>query len=146
MDLQRRARDVVESHVLANLGTDEIPPFDTYIVWFAKTLQNWKALVCTDLPDQKYYELTYNGDKDELYVDEYGKLSNTVIEHFQTSFLPRLEVINQTRPVEAGGIHPTHLMQSVSDVPSLCSLCQTCACHDRQGKLVKPCTGNRLKS
>jgi Family of unknown function (DUF6275) len=51
-----------------------------YVVWFSKTLQNWKALVSTTVPnDSAYFEVTYNGDKDETYVDLYYKHSNTVI-------------------------------------------------------------------
>lgn len=33
------------------------------VVWFSKTLQNWKALVSTNVSDGMYYEVTYNGDK-----------------------------------------------------------------------------------
>ncbi len=50
-----------------------------YIVWFCKTLQNWKALLSTDIPDTRYFEATYNGDKGELYLDTYLKESNAVI-------------------------------------------------------------------
>lgn len=52
-------------------------PVTIYIVWFSKTLQNWKALVSTDIPDGRYYEVTYNGDKEEAYVDTYTKVRNT---------------------------------------------------------------------
>lgn len=52
---------------------------DVYIVWFAKTLQNWKALVSTTVPDGLYYELTYNGDKTETYLDVYAKISNNAV-------------------------------------------------------------------
>ena len=41
-----------------------------------KTLQNSKALVSTTLFDGMYYELTYNGDKKELYLDAYKKWEN----------------------------------------------------------------------
>ena len=52
------------------------------IVWFCKTLQNHKALVMSthDMYDHIYWEVTYNGDKDEYYVDEYKKQSNMVIQ------------------------------------------------------------------
>ena len=40
-----------------------------YVVWSCKTLQNSKALLSTTVPDGMYYELTYNGDKHELYFD-----------------------------------------------------------------------------
>ena len=44
---------------------------DVYVVWSCKTLQNSKALLSTTVPDGMYYELTYNGDKHELYLDAY---------------------------------------------------------------------------
>ena len=47
-----------------------------YIVWFSKTLQNWKALVSTTVSDGMYYEITYNGDKKEIYLDAYKKWQN----------------------------------------------------------------------
>lgn len=50
---------------------------DLRIVWFAKTLDNWKALVCTVFPgDGLYFEVTHNGGKEETYVDTYIKISN----------------------------------------------------------------------
>jgi len=52
---------------------------EVYVVWFAKTLQNWKALVSTTLPDQMYYEVTYNGDNAETYIDAYKKFDNVCV-------------------------------------------------------------------
>lgn len=54
----------------------EIKPEDVCIVWMCKTLQNSKALLSTPLPDGMYYEATYNGDKQELYLDAYKKFEN----------------------------------------------------------------------
>ena len=59
--------------------TVELTENDIYIVWFSKTLQNWKALLSTDLHDGLYYEVTYNGDKHSAYVDTYKKQSNDVV-------------------------------------------------------------------
>lgn len=50
---------------------------DVYIVWFSKTLQNWKALAGTHHGDGMYYEITFDGDKDCAYVDAYKKWDNT---------------------------------------------------------------------
>lgn len=61
-----------DTHV--TFGEDEV-----YVVWFSKTLQNWKAMVSTTLPDGMYYEVTYNGDKSETYIDAYKKLDNVCI-------------------------------------------------------------------
>ena len=52
---------------------------DVYVVWLCKTLQNHKALVSTNVSDGMYYELTYNGDKKELYLDAYKKWENRCI-------------------------------------------------------------------
>ena len=38
-----------------------------------------EALASTTLSDGMYYELTYNGDKDELYFDAYKKWENICI-------------------------------------------------------------------
>lgn len=53
---------------------------DVFIVWLCKTLQNHKALASTTISDGMYYELTYNGDKNELYFDAYKKWENKCIE------------------------------------------------------------------
>ena len=52
---------------------------DVFIVWSCKTLQNNKALLSTTLFDGMYYELTYNGDKNEIYFDAYKKWENKCI-------------------------------------------------------------------
>ena len=49
---------------------------DVYVVWYSKTLQNHKALLSTNIADGMYYELTFNGDKNELYLDAYKKWQN----------------------------------------------------------------------
>lgn len=54
----------------------EITEADVFIVWEVKALQNNKALVSTTLFDGMYYEFTYNGDKDQLYMDAYKKWEN----------------------------------------------------------------------
>jgi hypothetical protein len=58
----------------------EITEDDVYVVWSCKILQNNKALLSTTLRDGMYYELTYNGDKKELYLDAYKKFENRCIE------------------------------------------------------------------
>lgn len=72
---------IVNDYVIEHLDkTDGIIEFETYIVWKCKALQNWKYLISTSLPDGMYYELTYNGDKKEFYLDAYKKFENKVIE------------------------------------------------------------------
>lgn len=51
-----------------------------YVVWMVKVLQNNKAMLSTSVDgDGLYFEVTYNGDKNEFYVDTYGKLDNEAI-------------------------------------------------------------------
>jgi outer membrane protein assembly factor BamB len=49
---------------------------DVFVVWSCKTLQNNKALLSTTVRDGMYYEITYNGDKQECYLDAYKKWDN----------------------------------------------------------------------
>ena len=53
---------------------------DVFVVWLCKILQNNKALLSTTLFDGMYYEITYNGDNDEAYIDAYKKWENYKIE------------------------------------------------------------------
>lgn len=74
------SKNVVRNYVINHLDkSDTVPNFDVYIVWYCKTLQNWKALLSTTLFDGMYYELTVNGDKDEAYLDAYKKWDNNCI-------------------------------------------------------------------
>ena len=74
------SKNVVRNYVINHLDkSDTVPNFDVYIVWYCKTLQNWKALLSTTLFDGMYYELTLNGDKDEAYLDAYKKWDNNCI-------------------------------------------------------------------
>jgi len=53
---------------------------NVFVVWSCKTLQNYKALLSTTVSgDGIYVEFTYNGDKQELYMDVYHKIVNQKI-------------------------------------------------------------------
>jgi len=71
---------IVDRYVIEHLDkTDGVPEFEVFTVWKSKVLQNWKYLLSTTLFDGMYYELTYNGDKHEWYLDAYKKIENRVI-------------------------------------------------------------------
>ena len=72
---KNRVADYVNNH-LDKSDNKQIDLNDVYVVWLCKTLQNNKALLSTTLFDGMYYEVTYNGDKKEAYIDAYKKWEN----------------------------------------------------------------------
>lgn len=78
--MDEKAIKIIEEYVKRCLDkSDPAPSYEVYIVWKCKTLQNYKYLLSTSLFDGMYYELTYNGDKHEWYLDAYKKFENKVI-------------------------------------------------------------------
>ena len=80
--MQEQAKKIVMEYFNSHVDkTDnkQITINDVYVVWFSKTLQNWKALVSTTVSDGMYYEITHNGDKNETYVDVYKKWENYTV-------------------------------------------------------------------
>ena len=80
--MQEKAKQIVVNYFNNHVDkTDnkQIDIDDVFVVWFSKALQNWKALVSTNVPDGMYYEITHNGDKNETYVDVYKKWENYTV-------------------------------------------------------------------
>lgn len=79
--MDNKALDIVTQYIAEHLDKSDsaTSSFSVYIVWKAKVLQNWKYLISSTLLDGMYYELTYNGDKAEWYLDAYKKFENRVI-------------------------------------------------------------------
>ena len=78
--MDKIAVNIVSDYIIEHLDkTDTCGEFGVYIVWKCKTLQNWKYLISSTLLDGMYYELTYNGDAREWYLDAYKKFENKVI-------------------------------------------------------------------
>ena len=84
--MDEKAVKIVADYVMEHLDRTDFDAdtksdtlFSCYIVWKAKALQNWKYLISTTLMDGMYYELTFNGDKKEWYLDAYKKFENRVI-------------------------------------------------------------------
>lgn len=59
----------------------EITAKKVYVVWQVKVLQNFKALLAVNFDgDNMYFEATYDGDKNVLYLDAYRKMANREIQ------------------------------------------------------------------
>ena len=52
---------------------------DVYEVTHSFVLGNQKGMFSTTLPDGKYYEVTYNSEKEEMYVDCYVRTQQKII-------------------------------------------------------------------
>ena len=78
--MDNKAIEIVKNYIENHLDkSDEHPEYEVYTVWKCKALQNWKYLLSSTLYDGMYYELTYNGDKKEWYVDAYKKFENVCV-------------------------------------------------------------------
>lgn len=77
-----QCKEIVRDYANAHLDKSdkkEISVADVFVVWYCKTLKNAKALLSTTLFDGMYYEITYSGEKEELYLDAYKKFENRCI-------------------------------------------------------------------
>lgn len=71
VDYNNNGINVTNTKLSVAITTDNV-----YVVWLNRTLQNNKALLSTIISDGMYYEVTYNGDKNELYFDAYKHVVN----------------------------------------------------------------------
>jgi len=81
IDFPTRAKMMVEEVVKNSYNTEVVAPAMVYVVWFCFTLGGWKALCSTSIADGRYYEVTFNKDTQETYVDIYVKMKQEVFAH-----------------------------------------------------------------
>lgn len=78
--MDKRAIEIVNKYILEHLDkSDSAQEFQIFIVWKCKILHHCKWLISSTLCDGMYYEVTYNGIKDEFYLDAYKKFENRCI-------------------------------------------------------------------
>lgn len=58
---------------VADSDVPKLTRSNVYVVWFCYILANAKILISTEYPDHMYYELTYDYEKERVYVDAYKK-------------------------------------------------------------------------
>lgn len=86
MNYQEKAKQIVIDYYNEHVekkDNKKLTESEVFIVWFSKTLQNWKALISTTISDGMYYEVTYNGDKKETYLDAYKKWENVCVKNVE---------------------------------------------------------------
>ena len=69
---------------LKKLYNEDLKINELHLVWFAKALQNWKCIIIDLRENNRLYECTFNGNKQELYVDIYDKQHNIVVTEFNS--------------------------------------------------------------
>lgn len=78
--MDNKAITIVRNYIIEHLDkSDPTPEFEVFVVWKCKALQNWKFLISSTLFDGMYYEMIFNGDKKEWYLDAYKKFENRCI-------------------------------------------------------------------
>jgi Family of unknown function (DUF6275) len=121
-NLQARALGMVSAYyntfVAPKTTLGDLQPDEIFVVWFCKTLQNWKALIATHRPENLYFEVTHNGNEKCTYIDQYVKLDNYTIYDEEPTF--DVEAAGKPIPLTreaflAGVKHP----DDITDQPEL---------------------------
>ena len=81
-DFEKAAKNAVIDVLGADIVIDQLD-----MVWFAHELGYKKCTIWGEPMGDKYAEVTYNRDKDEMYVDIYQKISNTKIQSSEFNFI-----------------------------------------------------------
>lgn len=82
MNYQKKAKQIVIDYYndrVEKTDNKKLTESEVFVVWFSKTLQNWKTLISTTISNGMYYEVTHNGDKKETYLDAYKKWENVCV-------------------------------------------------------------------
>lgn len=95
-DFRRLAIQAVEDYHNKSIASYAISKDDISIVWQCRALQNYKATLTAVPPNGMYYECTYNGDKNELYVDCYKKWENFCVSFGR--YDNKLSIVDESNP------------------------------------------------
>ena len=71
-------------NILEEKYNEKLAIQELHLVWFSKTLQNYKCMIIDLRENKRYYECSYNGQKKELYVDIYNKEHNICIKELNS--------------------------------------------------------------
>lgn len=78
--MNEKVKELVRKYALDHLDKSDVTPdFEVFVVWQCYILGNAKWLLSTTLFDGMYYEVTYNKQKNEFYLDAYKKFENKCI-------------------------------------------------------------------
>lgn len=78
-DFVAKAKETLMCYLDEYENGAEETTYEIFVVWFTKTLQNWKVMMITTLREEMYYEVTHDGNKKITYVDIYQKVENAIV-------------------------------------------------------------------
>lgn len=78
MMIKRFVTEYIDNHP-SNQGKRRLPAYEVFIVTYTYILGGWKARAATTLPDGRYFELTLDVHKNEVYFDAYKHEEKVVI-------------------------------------------------------------------
>ena len=139
---KQKVAKYANNFLLENGESETIYPTDVYITWFSKTVQNYKALLGVPIDgDGHYYEVTYNGDLKEMYLDVYDlqdqdtyelydhhkhqlKLDSDSVTFNGDTFIPngavKTDVKYMTDENSTNGLHFYYVMSPIGVVREVC--------------------------
>lgn len=78
-----KAKELVRDNYNEHHASDDIdPPLvvdDLYIVWFTKVLSSWRAQVQSTVVRGLLWMVTFNGPKNDAYIEVFRKINNTSV-------------------------------------------------------------------
>ena len=80
-EFEKAAKNAVIQTLSENISIDQLD-----LVWFAHELGYKKCTIWGQPMGNKYAEVTYNRDKDEMYVDIYQKIIHKQISYDEFNF------------------------------------------------------------
>ena len=110
---QENCRQIVAQYsnaVLHRFDGALISPYGAICIFCSKTLQNHKAVLQTVADDGALYEATYNGDKDELYLDVYEKVGDRYERTINEKYFAEMEPLKfhelcRSKTAECSNLH-----------------------------------------
>ncbi len=77
------SKRMIQRYYTELFGGSTVSFDEIFLVWYCKTLQNYKALLGVTGQYGEYFEVTYDGDRNKVYLDIYKKDKNIVAEPIQ---------------------------------------------------------------
>lgn len=74
------SKRMIQRYYTELFGGNTVSSDEIFLVWYCKTLQNHKTLLGVTGRYGEYFEATYDGDKNKVYLDIYKKDKNIVVE------------------------------------------------------------------